>query len=113
MAGRLLPSPHLELDLCSPAIKTTLSNISGARSGLLKGLETCSSAPGGLLNSDPVESDSIEVPMSPSEPLHSAEHVKQQAHRFHRRQSLNHIYAKLDNPWHTPSTSDDEGRLAT
>ena len=40
MAGRLLPSPHLALNVCAPAIRTMLSDVSGARSRLLKGRRT-------------------------------------------------------------------------
>ena len=75
---RLFPRRHLALHVCSPKIRTCLSEVSGARTRLLEGLETCTGESGGLLSSDPISSETTEVPMSQSE-----EHVGQQAHGFH------------------------------
>ena len=56
---------------------TLLLEVSGARVRLWKGLATCSGESGGVLNSDPIAIETIEIPMSLSEPSHSAEHVGQ------------------------------------
>ena len=53
-----------------------------------------------MLNSDPIESETIEA-------SHSVELVGQQAHGFHRI-TLSQDLRKTRQPWHTPSTSDDE-----
>ena len=61
VAERFRPSRHLALDVCSPAIMTLR---------LLQGLESCTEESCGVLNSDPIESETTVIlpppPMSQS-----------------------------------------------
>ena len=63
VAESLLPSRHLVLEVCSPAIMTLLSEVSGGRDRSLKGLESCAEESGGVLISDPCDIETTEIPM--------------------------------------------------
>ena len=63
---------------------TLLSGVSGARSWLLKRVETCPGESGGVSNSDPIEGGTMEIPGRSQKHRTQTERVGQHTHVFAR-----------------------------
>ena len=85
---------------------TLLSEVSGARVRLWKGLATCSGESGGVLNSDPIAIETIENSNVVVRTV-SLSRTRRTAHGF-QRITRSPFLRKTRQTWRTPSVSDDE-----